>query len=374
MKHYITKTVLISASLGLLSSSKAAPFMAVGDNAELFLTAGAMVQADDNIYLDSSNEKSDTIYSFTPGVDLVFGKGSITKGNAYFREEIRRYSSNDNQDVELANVGVRSSFDNGVSKAGFNASYTELAQNDNDIRVTGDIVHRNVTNLAGNLEFAFSEKTSLGTGISFDRTDYGPSSYSDSNIWSIPVDVYFKASPKLDYSLGYRYRSSQLSGAGIDSTDHFLNLGARGEFSPKLTGQVRVGYTRRSLDVGGDENLFGVDGNLTYGFSEKTTVAINVGNDFGSSGTGASTKNFSLGLNVSSKVSEQWSFNGGLNYRKIDYTTRTDDYVEGLVSVNYALSAIVNFGASYTYRNNSSDLGSAEFTNNVFSLGANIRY
>lgn len=375
MKHYITKIALLSAGLGLgLPCVKAAPFMAVGDNAELFVTGAATLQSDNNIYLDSSNEKSDTIYSFTPGADLVFGKGSITTGNVYFREEIRRYSSNSNQDVSLANVGAKSSYDNGVTKAGFNASYAELAQNDNDIRVAGDIVHRNLTNVAANLEFGFSEKTSLGTGITFDRTDYGPSSYSDSNIWSLPVDVYFKASPKLDWSVGYRYRSSQLSGSGIDSTDHFLNLGARGEFSPKLTGQVRFGYTRRSLDVGGDENLFGVDGNLNYAFSEKTSCAFNIGNDFGSSGTGDSTKNFSLGLNVSNQMSEQWSFTGGLSYRKIDYSTRSDDYVEGLVSVSYSLNAMVNFGASYTYRNNTSDLSSAEFTNSVFSLGANIRY
>ena len=373
MKHYITKIALLSAGLGL-SLAKAAPFMAVGDNAELFLTGAATLQSDDNIYLDAKNEKSDTIYSFTPGVDLVFGKGSITTGNVYFREEIRRYSSNGNQDVELANVGARTSYDNGVTKAGFNAAYTELAQNDNDIRVSGDIVHRNLTNLAANVEFGFSEKTSLGTGISFDRTDYGPSSYSDSNIWSLPVDVYFKASPKLDWSAGYRYRSSQLSGAGLDSTDHFLNLGARGEFSPKLTGQIRLGYTRRSLDVGGDENLFGVDGNLIYAFSEKTTYRFNIGNDFGSSGTGDSTKNFTLGLSVSNKMSEQWSFTGGLSLRKIDYAKRSDDYVEGLVSVNYALSAMLNFGASYTYRNNTSDLATAEFTNSVFSLGANLRY
>ncbi len=373
MKHYIIKIALLSTGLGL-SFAKAAPFMAVGDNAELFLTGAATLQSDDNIYLDASNAKSDTVYSFTPGVDLVFGKGSITTGNAYFKEEIRRYGSNSNQNTELASLGIKTSYDNGVTKAGFNAAYTELAQNDNDVRATGTIVHRNLTNVAANLEFGFSEKTSLGTGISFDRTDYGPSTYSDSNIWSLPVDVYFKASPKLDWSLGYRYRSSQLSGKGIDSTDHFLNLGARGEFSPKLTGQIRFGYTRRSLDVGGDENLFGVDGNLKYDFSEKTSYRFNIGNDFGSSGTGDSTKNFSLGLNASNKMSEQWSFTGGLSYRKIDYAKRSDDYIEGLLSVTYSLNAMVNFGASYTYRNNTSDLASAEFTNSVFSVGANIRY
>ncbi|MES1194942.1 MAG: outer membrane beta-barrel protein [Opitutus sp.] len=58
----------------------------------------------------------------------------------------------------------------------------------------------------------------------------------------------------------------------------------------------------------------------------------------------------------------------------MEYSTRTDDYVEGLVAVSYNLNAMVNFGASYTYRNNNSDQAAAEFTNSVFSLGANIRY
>ncbi len=348
--------------------------MAVGDNAELFVTAAAAVQFDDNIYLDGTNETDDTIMSFTPGVDLVFGKGSITKGNAYYREEIRRYSDNDNQDAELSSLGFRSSYDNGVTKADFNASYAQVAQNDNDIRATGSIVRRKLTNLGAKVEFGISEKTSLAAGIAFDKTDYGPASYSDSDIWSLPLDVYYKVNPKMDWSLGYRYRSSELSGSGLDSTDHFINVGARGEFSPKLVGQVRVGLTQRSFDVGDDDTQLGFDGNLTYAFSEKTMYRFNISNDFGSSGTGDSTENFVIGLTVSNKLSEQWAFTGGLSLRKIDYSTRSDDFLEGLVAVSYHLNAIVNFGASYTYRDNSSSAAAGEFSNSVFSFGANIRY
>src|SRR5882762_4150229 len=105
MKHYIIKIALVSAVLGL-SAAKAAPFMAVGDNAELFLTAAGTLQSDDNIYLGASG-KSDTIYSFTPGLDLVFGKGSAATGDVYYREEVRRYSSNSQQDVNLASVGTK---------------------------------------------------------------------------------------------------------------------------------------------------------------------------------------------------------------------------------------------------------------------------
>ncbi len=348
--------------------------MAVGDNAELFVTASAQLQFDDNIYLDTNNEKNDTIFSFTPGVDLVFGKGSVTTGNIYYREEIRRYSDNDIQNTNLSNLGFNSIYTNGVTKADFNASYAQVAQNDNDIRPTGFIVRRVLTKMGGKLEFGVSEKTVLGVGASFNKTNYGPASYVDSDIWSLPVDIYYEASPKLDWSLGYRYRSSDLSGAARDSKDHFLSLGARGEFTPKLTGQVRGGYTKRTFDVGKDESLFGMDGSLTYAYSDKTNYSFTFGNDFGSSGTGDTTKDFSMGINASSKFTEQWSMSAGLNFRKSEYPTRTDDFVEGQVALTYVYSNLVNFGASLTHRNNSSGLASAEFSQNVFSLGANVRY
>ena len=372
MKPNSARIALLTTSLGL--SAYAAPFMAVGDNAELFVTASAQVQFDDNIYLDPTNESDDTIMSFTPGVDLVFGKNAVTKGNAYYREEIRRYSDNDNQNTELSNLGAQTHYDNGVTKADFNASYAQVAQNDNDANALGSIVRRKLFNIGAKLEFGISEKTSLSVGASFDKTNYGPASYVDSGIWTLPIDAYYKATPKLDWSLGYRFRNTDLSGTGIDSSDHFLNVGARGEFTPKLTGQVRVGFTQRNFEVGSDDSQLGFDGNLAYAFSEKTTYRFNVSNDFGSSGTGDTTENFAIGLNATSKMTEQWSFTGGLNLRKIDYPTRSDDFLEGLLAVTYNLNQMVNFGASYTYRNNSSDSASAEFTNSVFSFGANIRY
>jgi len=348
--------------------------MAVGDNAELFVTAAAAVQIDDNIYLDTANERDDTIFSFTPGLDLVFGKGSATSGNFYYREEIRRYNDNDVQNTELSNLGVNASYNNGLTKANFNASYAQVAQNDNDIRATGDLVRRELTNLGAKSEFGISEKTKFALGAAYNKTDYGPASYADSDIWTFPLDLYYEASPKLDWSLGYQYRKSELS-RGRDSDDNFFNIGARGEFTPKLTGQVRLGYSQRSFEGGSDDGLFGFSSNLGYTYSEKTSYQLNLSNDFGSSGTGDSTKNLTWGVSSSTRFTEQWYMNVGVNFRSVEYPARTDDYTEGQIGVSYVYNTNVNFSASYTYRNNKSDnLASAEFTNNVFSLGANIRY
>lgn len=372
MKNTIRLAALISVAF---ITGRAAPFMAVGDNAELFVTGAALVQADDNIYLSSSG-KSDTVYSFTPGLDLVFGKGSQTSGDVYFNEEIRRYSSHSKQDVELASVGGRSSYSNGLTKADFNASYAEIAQNQVGATLSSDIARRNVTNLGGKSEFSISEKTLIGVGATYAKTHYIPKAFTSSDVFTVPIDLYYQATPKLAWSLGYAYRDSQLSGSADDNSDSFFNLGARGEFTPKFSGQVKVGYTQRSFDRAGSQSLFGLDSNFTYQPSEKTTVQLNFSNDFGNAGTGDSTKNLTFGGSVSTKMTDQWAVNASLNWRAIQYPTRTDDYVEGSLGVSYIYNSYFNFTASYTYRNNSSDHASAgsEFTNNVFAVGGNVRY
>lgn len=371
MKH-TARLAVIAALVSL--SAKAAPFMAVGDGAELFVTAGLSVAFDDNIYLDGANESDDSIISFTPGVDLVFGKGTATTGNVYYREEIRRYSDNDNQDGEFSTIGFRSSTDAGGSKFDFNGSYAQVAQNDNDIRAAGVIVRRDVANLGASAEFEVSGKTSVGIGTSFVATDYNAPSFTDSDIWNLPVDVYYEATEKLDWSFGYRYRSTNQAGTAVDSTDHFVNIGARGEFSPKLSGQVRVGYNSRKFDGGGDDTGLGLDTSLTFAATEKTSFNIFLSNDFGSSGTGDNTKILRWGGSVNSNLTEQWFVMASLSVSSTEYPTRDDDFIDGLVSLGYKYNQYLNFSASVAMRDNSSNSAAAEFDNTVFTFGANVRY
>ncbi|MBX3737813.1 MAG: outer membrane beta-barrel protein [Candidatus Didemnitutus sp.] len=359
------------------SSLTAAPFVALGDNAELFLTGSVVANFDDNIYLRNGSagrpEVNDTILTFTPGVDVVFGKNAATTGNFYFREDIVRYSDNDQQNTELLNVGFNSLYSNGKSKLDLGASYAESAQNDTG--APGDIVSRKTTAVRALSEFGVTEKTSFGAGVRWEKINYdaGPG-YLDNRAWSVPLDAYFEYSPKLQWSAGYRYRSTELSGAGIDRKDHFFNIGARGEFTPKLTGQLRVGYSLRKLDRGDDDSGFGVDSSFNYAYSPKTTYTLGVTNDFGTSALGESTKNFSINLGANNRIDEQWSWNANLVYRSTDYPAHSDDFWQGGVGVSYVYNNNVNFTASYTHRNNSSNASLFEFSNNVFSIGANLRY
>ena len=368
----------------------AAPFMAVGDNAELFLTGSVAVRFDDNIFLspdNSATKKNDTILSFKPGVELVFGKGSATKGNVYFREDYVRYSDNDAQNASLADLGFTSQYDNGKTKMGASASFTQLAQNQPGIGAgTGIIARRDVSAAKVSTEFAFSEKTSFGAALILDKTAYDQATFIDSSSWSVPVDMYFEMTPKLDMSVGYRYRDVTLSGSASDSKEHFLNIGARGEFTPKTSGQIRVGYNKRTFDRGNDDTGFGIDTSLAFAYSEKTSFQLSVSNDFGNSATGQATKTFSTGISGRSALSEQWSVGANLNLRSVDYSRagttppRSEDYYEFGLNVSYVYSTYLNFTAGYNYKNNDASIpvGSTtdalSFTNSVFSFGANVRY
>jgi hypothetical protein len=346
----------------------------------LFFTASATVRADDNIYLKNTNAASDTVWSFQPGLDFVFGNSAATQGHVYFKEEFLRYSTHSNQNTHLANVGFTSAYSDGKSKLDLGGYYNQMAQN--DISIPGAIVERKLTNFKGVGEVSVSEKTTIGLGLTYDKTDYGPAAYTDSTYFGIPLDAYFEVSPKLEASVGYRYRTVSLSGNAADGKDHFLNVGARGEFTPKLSGQVRIGYAKRSFTGGKDYSTVGLDTGLTYAFSEKTAYHFIFTNDFGASALGQSTKDRTIGVTADSKLDSQWSWNVGLSQRSIEYpagragstTSTTDDFLEGSAGLAYVYNTHLNFSASYTHRNNSSDMKAFEFTNNVFSLGANIRY
>ena len=369
------RLALLSVSLG--ASAYAAPFMAIGDGAELFLTGSLGLRADDNIYL-SRNEESDLIFDITPGIDLTFGKDAQMKGSLTLGMTFSAYSDNSDLNTELFNGDFVSRYDDGKLKLGFNVGFHELNQNSADVRptfvgLTPGLVRRDIFTVGGNGEVEISQITAVGAGVSFTHENYKRAGFSDSDRLEVPLDLYYKWTPKVDLSAGYRFRDHQVD-IGQDSTDHFFNVGARGEFSPKLTGTFKVGLNTRELDRGGDETQLGLDASFAYELSPKTNLQVGAANDFGTSPQGQQQENLTLNGMITTKISEEWNVNFGLSWRSIDYGSRTDDYFEGQIGTAYIVNANVRIVGAYAYRDYSSDIRQAEFKNNVFSVAANFRY
>lgn len=365
------KTSIRSLALFLTAASVAypAPFLAVGDGAELFLTGTVGIRSDDNIFL-SSTKVDDVIIDINPGFELVFGKGSITEGHLSFTESFARYSENDAQDTELAALNFSSNYDDGKTTVATKAGYNELVQNTADLV---GLTPRDITTLGIDAELSASAKSKVGIGAQYSNTDYGRTGYNDLTTFTIPLDYYYAVTSKVDLSLGVRYRTTEVTG-GIDSKGYAYRVGARGEFSPKVTGTIKVGFSTRELDTGPSEDLLDIDAKLNIELSPKSTLQLTASNDFGVSAQGAEQKNLAFGGTLIGKVSDQLSFRGALNFRAIDYYSRTDDYVEAQLGLDYVVSTAVTVRAGYAYRNNESDLAGGDFDNSVFSLAARFRY
>jgi len=386
MKKTISLT-LVSAALAVCSH--AAPFMAIGDGAELFLTGTLGIRADDNIFL-SRNAESDVIFDINPGVDITFGKDAQMKGALTLSDNFANYSDHSEENTQLFQADFWTRYDDGKLKLGFNVGYHELNQNSVDARANGVLVRRDIFTAGGNTEVEISQLSSIGGGVAFTHENYKRTGFTDSDTLLVPIDFYWKYTPKVDVSLGYRYRDTKIDRFGNDSTDHFFNIGARGEFSPKFTGKVAVGYTKRKIDgtdfTGksiGDKDLFGIDSSFAYEIDPKTNLQFGISNDFGTSPQGQQQKNFTANGMVTTKISEEWSVNAGLSWRNIAYSrlSRTtgpheDDFWEAQLGTAYIINANIRLVGGYTYRKYNADgaFASSEFKNNVFSFAANFRY
>jgi polysaccharide biosynthesis protein VpsM len=373
----LARLIGAASSATLAASLSAAPFMAVGDNAALYLIGGAAVSFNDNIYLQQNDTESDVIFNLSPGVELAFGGGAAFNGTLTFREDFYRYLDNSEQNTSRSNAFLDASYSGARTSGSVYASLEQMTQNSRDIRGAGILVDRTVYRAGVDSEYAYSQKTSLGLGFAYYRTDFKTPGFRDSVSWSIPLDVYYRYSPKMDWSVGYRYRNTEIrSGGGSDARDHFFNVGARGQFSPKLTGNVRVGVDYRDFRVGGNDSTLGVNASLAYAFSPKVSFSGVANRDFNTSGLGGqSFERTGLGVRANYRISEFWSAAAGVNLERAEYQLgRRDNYYVTDVGLNYSPAAFVTMSAGYTFRSNNSNINGLDFDNNVLSLSASFRY
>lgn len=361
------------------SSAIAAPFLAIGDSAELFVTADTSVAYNDNILLGApGTEREDTILTFVPGFDLQFGKNSLLKGSVIGTATLTSYSDNSNFNNQLLGIGSKATYQSGGVSLGANLSFNELDQPTIDVVPAGQLVERQVTNAGVDGEVELSEKISLGSGFTYSKTDYVTPGFTDSEEYSVPVNAYYELTPKVDVSAGIRYTNTQLDIAGANEFENFYyNVGARGAFTPKLSGAFSVGYNYRTANAGPDDGGSpGADASLTYAYTEKTQFTLALSRNYSnSSAGGASYENSQVTLGASSAIRPDFLISASASYRQLDYQVggQTDDYIEGTLGATYVINGYLSTKLSYLYREQTSNTGS-EFENNIVTLSLSARY
>ena len=375
--------------LALLSSlaatpAFAAPFLAIGDNAELYLTARTEARYEDNVTFASGLPGDpvieDTAFEFVPGAQLLFGKNSLTTGSLTFFERFLRYADESRFNDDLANVNFKATYEGAKLRLVSDASFRQLNQNTGDENVPNSLVRRDVTDIGVAGELSATEKSKVGVGARYNKTDYRDTGFGvDREIYIIPVNYYFAITPKVDLSAGIQYTVNDIHAANEDSDQIYYNVGARGDFTAKLTGSFSVGYSTRNPEEGDDDSTVGVRAGLVYLYSLKTQFTLDLSNDFASASNGSGQEVSSISFGVKSAISPGLVATASLGYKKIDYLDtalddRKDDYITALVGFTYTVNQYMSVDVYYNYLDNSSDVDAAEFEANLFSVAANFRY
>jgi hypothetical protein len=366
----------VAAIILLPAVVTAEPLLSFGPDVPLFLTASVSVRHDDNVFLSPTDKVSDTIYLFAPGLDLHFS-GSQANAGITFSEQFSRYAKNHDLDDQLANLVANVGYHGSETTFGVVGSYVQTDQTTTTATNLDQTVKQSIESVAVNTEVEMTAKTKLGVTPSFTRVEFPEAGFTDSDIWTVPVDLYYGVTPKTDVSVGYAYSRTKTQNGSGDANSSFVNVGARGQFTPKLSGQVRVGISELKPEVGPSTSQLGLETTLSYAYSPKTSFSLYANNGFAPSAAGNQTEVFSTGLSGTFLLSNAWSasISAGTSSTKYLITPpRTDHFWDGTISVSYIVTSNLDLQASYLYRKNASTLQALTFDDNLLTLTAACRF
>jgi hypothetical protein len=371
-----SKLSLLAASAALTLAAQAA--VDLGNGVQVVPNVIGSVEANDNLFLAADDTVDETIWRLSPGIRFVMGEGALNSAQFSYNEEFQFYSDNSDLDTSLSLVDFSTNYDDGKMKIAIDAWFHEANQATRDTPTIAGLVKRTLIHGGISDEVQFSEKSAGKIGLVYDDTDYSRAGYTDWQWVEVPVQYFYEVQPKLDASVGFRYRQNNLDGplGGFDSDELFYNVGVRGEITPKLTGEVQVGYLQFNPDAGNDEDSFGLKANLTFAVSPKTNLLLDANSQYGYSGIGQSYQDTGLTFSFNTAISAAFSVNGNVFWHAYDYTTTTqqDDYYGGQIAGTYAFNEHAELSASYAYADNDSNLAFANFKQNRFVLSATLKY
>lgn len=377
MNHQGWGKFIFVLMLTLGSVHYAGAFVKTGPDDELFVTGTINAEENDNLFLSHSNAKSDLTFNLTPGLDWDFGKNSTNQGSLMIGDDFQLFTSESSLDTNLPMASFSDVYDDSKTKVNLDANYQKLDQATRDVRLVGHLVKRDWTHLDATGEVSVSEKTSVSAGAIFDDTVYHQAGYDNWEWFSIPLKYYYKVEPKLDVSAGFTYQNNTVGSPGVNSDEYFYNVGARGEFTEKFTGEFSVGYEQIQFKRGSNDSGLGAISNFNYSYSPKTTFTLGLNSGYAYSPAGATAYRTSgVTGSVQSKITEQWTIGGSIGYSAYRYITtpERDNYYNAGVNLTYVVSTYVSVQGGYRYTKDDSNIVLDNFTNNIFSLGLVVKY
>ena len=375
-----------------VTACHASPLMTLGDNGSIIARLGGAIQYHDNIFLDSEEERSDTMVVFSPGVELNLGAtASNAHANILYVHDFIHYFENDHLDRDNMRVAAKGYSKWPKARINYSLSFRERSQNDATNNVVGDIARRDRLHSMVRAEWEMNAKSSLAGGIGVDEVDYEAANLQDRDSYNFPIDFYWEYSPKLDMSVGYRYRRTTFSGDynfpsvhgpggpadPFTYKDHFFNLGVRSRIGAKTSGEIKLGIQNRESNPAGRllQEMFALDGRIAWAVTDKTTGSLRISRDFRSDAFGTSIESSDVSFSANTKFNPKYSGFASFRYGDDRYFTgRSDEGIFGQVGLTYNPNLHSTVSLAYLIYNNSSNTKWADFNSSLFNLSGNLRY
>lgn len=391
LKHFSRSSRVALASLSAIVAlsvghqSSAAPLVSIGDTVDIFFRGDVKAQYNTNIFSNSANKVDDFIFTFSPGVEIAAGRTENANITLIFREDFVRYNRASNLNADLSNLFIDGFYKTGPATISSGFSFYQTQTPTGDINVVNNLVKRNIFRAYAELEYDITEKVVGDVGFSWNRTDFKSfqTQYHNRDVYSAPINILYRVTPKLNVGLGYRYRYTDIDlGTGPtpsterDYQDHFYSVAVRGDLLPKVYATMNIGATTRVThsNTSSDTTTFTADTSFRWDMTPKSELALSLNRDFNTSGAGTTITRTGGNLRASYLVTEFIQSSAFFGYAVNDYTgqARTDYTTNVGGNLYYTPNSYLRFGAGYTYQNNDSDV--TPFQSHIISLSASLRY
>jgi opacity protein-like surface antigen len=351
------------------------------DRGVLILNTSFGVSYDSNILGQVDNE-SDTLLSLSPNLQYRREGGRGTMVFA-FGASFVHYLDHDDLNYENYNasgvITVPVSPDSPLS----GSVSASIGRSTDVSEAVGTLVTRTSVRLGANGGYAFSERLTVNSGVSWGTTDNDNFGDQESMSLSLGIGLQEFLFRRLPLSLSYGYSTSESTNdptimRRLDTTTHSVNVGTSGQISPRVSGNVSFGFRSTDDDgtaaAGGSRAETGLTAatSLAWAVDELNKVSLNLSKSLEDTPDNQSTDATRLGLSYSRKLSEQLSANAGISHawRNYRYLDRDDKQLTFTAGLSYLIRRNWSAGVHYSYSDNSSDTASRDFSRHV--LGANI--
>lgn len=391
MKKVITSSILLAAAM----SASAAPLVTVGDQLDLFFKGAVIGKWDSNITYTGNHDLKKNDYSaiFRLGAEADYGRNSKFKANVKFYEDLTRYADYKEFNSNLAHVAANASYTESSWSVKGNFSFNQNYQNSSTTETAnqnGQLVRFNDWRAGAMASYDFTEKFFAELGGDWTYRQYlgkWSAFYSDYDVYSVPVSLLYRVTPKVSVGLTYQYRYTEFEGGSLDSekygnrrNDHFAGVTVRGDILPKLNLSAFVGATYRDLNGKGiyDTSDTTVSCSVTanYELTEKIGLFVTGRRDFGNGASRQSSVDTGCEAGANYLLNQFVSLTTSFAYTNSDYesSVRNDDEYIARFGVNYKPNKFLTLGANYRFLENSSNAVNASYNQHLVDISVAVKY